>query len=75
MKRYKNFGILRAITLIPSKSLYQNQQYVVPRISVLIERLRCLEKFMADFHQYLVLLLLLLLLLLLFIRWSLRKVE
>ena len=39
MKRYKNFGILGAITLIPSKSLYQNQQYVVPRISVLIERL------------------------------------
>ena len=39
MKRYKNFGILGAITLIPSKPLYQNQQYVVPRISVLIERL------------------------------------
>ena len=39
MKRYKNFGILGAITLISSKSLYQNQQYVVPRISVLIERL------------------------------------
>ena len=36
---YKNFGILEAITLIPSKALYQNQQYVAPRISVLIKRL------------------------------------